>query len=525
MLSRYGETEGRFSADEIEDKIDDFEELAASRVNNAPTGRFLLAVGIFGALVIPCGLPAAGAIALPILVNAIKSATKNGQQAEYIARTGNFCHLLNHREIAQLIRFTGRKFIVDQCVAAHIDGMRLTGAAIELVEMVEGRLTPSTFAEVKKAYATNLQNQSEQRAEPAIANDSEQNTVDVPAIAVQAPDAIPQNSTPSNEMTNPLPSFSPINYLVGDRLRTSLIISVSGGGKDILLSNALRSFLSIYPKFTVIVMDCKNDPKETGYYAELDRVTFYRLNLAISSDSTISAWIDAILDDFNGRPECCLLICNEGTLIREKSKRYADVVKSLVSSGDSRQKYCWEAGQSAHNDDLKTNGASRSRFRPLMIGMLGEEMQIEAVLQAKWFADSARDLSAITSEMRRSPVRRAWCDGMRWYPMPELPNHSGYDRDARTFVVDCEPKNDCRVAEIKSSEDTKQSAQSDAKANTKKPELSRKEIMLVAAELAEWLDQTGIADASNVYEKWQSRKHGFSRPEIRYLLTLIDSDL
>ncbi|MBW4422030.1 MAG: hypothetical protein KME13_22920 [Myxacorys californica WJT36-NPBG1] len=440
MLSRYGETEGRFSPQEIEDKIDDFEERAASRVNNAPTGRFLLAVGIFGALVMPCGLPAAGAIALPVLVNAIKSAAKNGQQAEYIARTGTFCHLLNHREIAQLIRFTGRKFIVDQCVQAHIDGLTLTGAAIELVELIEGQLTPSTFAEVKKAYTPNAEDNAGLPMGIRAMALLEQNVVDVGSAAVPNGETatelpfMPQSPPVITETANALPSFNPVDYLVGDRLRTSLMISVSGGGKDILLSNALRSFLLTYPQFSAIVMDCKDDSKETGYYAGLERVTLYRLNLAMSSDSTIAAWIDAILDDFNARPECCLLICNEGTLIREKSKRYADVVKSLVSSGDSRQKYAWEAGQSAHSDDLKTNGASRSRFRPLMIGMLGEEMQIEAVLQAKWFADSARDMSAITAEMRRSPVRRAWCDGRQWYPMPELPNYSGYDRDARSSI-------------------------------------------------------------------------------------------
>jgi hypothetical protein len=46
--------------------------------------------------------------------------------------------------------------------------------------------------------------------------------------------------------------------------------------------------------------------------------------------------------------------------------------------------------------------------------------------------------------------------------------------------------------------------------------------MLMAAELAEWIEKTGITDASEVYSRWQSRKHGFSRPEIRYLLSLID---
>lgn len=509
MLSRYGESEGRFSDEEIADKIDDFEELVASRCSNAPTGRFLIAAGIFGALVIPCGLPAAGAIALPVLVNAVRSATKNGKQAEYIARTGNFCHLLNDREIAQLIRFTGRKFIVEQCVQAHIDGMKLTGAAIELVEMLEGRLTPSTFAEVKKAYAKH------EAGEPHQIEDAQ----------VARPATVAEDSSISGERQSQvitaeprsLPSFNPVDYLLGNRLRTSLIVAVSGGGKDILLSNALRSFLPKYPKFSAIVMDCKDDPKETGYYARLERVTLYRLNLAVSSDSTIAAWTDAILDDFNARPECCLLICNEGTLIREKSKRYADVVKSLVSSGDSRQKYAWEAGQSAHSDDLKTNGAARSRFRPLMIGMLGEEMQIEAVLQAKWFADSARDISAITSEMRRSPVRRAWCDGMRWYPMPALPNYSGYDRDARASVVD---------QKVESPEATglnrKESLQPDSKANIQKPNLSRTELILAIAELGEWLDKNSEIEPEKVYEKYNARRKGFSRPEIRYLLTQID---
>jgi hypothetical protein len=160
----------------------------------------------------------------------------------------------------------------------------------------------------------------------------------------------------------------------------------------------------------------------------------YWLNLAVSSDSTIAAWVDAILDDFNTRPEKVLLVCNEGTLVREKSKRYVDAIASLVSSGDSRQKYCWEAGQSGHTDDLKVNGAARSRFRPMVICMTGEEMQVEAILRAKWLADSANDMQACRAELRRSPVGRAWSDGQRWYPMPTLENFAGYDRDSRSFL-------------------------------------------------------------------------------------------
>ena len=58
------------------------------------------------------------------------------------------------------------------------------------------------------------------------------------------------------------------------------------------------------------------------------------------------------VDEFLTIPEQALLICNEGTLIRAKCQRSIDVVVGLVSSGDSREKYAWEAGQSAHKAPL-----------------------------------------------------------------------------------------------------------------------------------------------------------------------------
>lgn len=507
MLSRY-DTEGKFSPDQIADKIEDFEELISGRLTNAPTGRFLIAASVFGALVMPCGLIAAGAISLPFLVNAVKKAVKNGHQAEYLAKTGIFCHLLNHSEIAQLIRFTGRKFIVDQAVQAHIDGMKLTPAAIEVVELVEGELTPTSFDEVRKAFT----NQTE-KGLAAVGNGTRLGAIDVESQAVSDTNQVTSPETAKNDLVT-----HPVDYLIGDRLRTSLVVSVSGGGKDYLLSNAVRKFLKLYPQFSVIVADCKDDPKEYGYFANLPRVKVYRLNLSVSSDSTIAAWIDAVIDDFNKQPEKTLLVCNEGTLVREKSKRYVDAIASLVSSGDSRQKYAWEAGQSGHTDDLKINGAARSRFRPMVIAMSGEEMQIEAILRAKWLADSANDVQACRSELRRSPVGRAWSNGQRWYAMPELENHAGYDRDSRSFVAQKVKVDE----EIESVQNDKDAVQTDAKSNIQKPNLSRTELMLAIAELGEWLDRNQCLSFDQSYSNYNARRKGFSRPEFRYLLTQIE---
>jgi|GEM_PF-964148 len=260
--------------------------------------------------------------------------------------------------------------------------------------------------------------------------------VTVPPAQVKDVPALVTTSTQSQISTHPTDHSlsSPIDYLIGDRLRTALIIAVSGGGKDFLLSNALRVFLTDHPGYTVVLMDCKDDSKEYGYYFGLPRVTVHRLNVATSSDTEITRWVDTCLDEFLTIPEQALLICNEGTLIRAKCKRYIDVVAGLVSSGDSREKYAWEAGQSAHIDDLGINGAARSRLRPLIIGLQGEEMQVEAVLAAKFVADTARNLPEVKTQMARSPVKRAWCDGQFWYAMPQMENYAGYDRDSREYL-------------------------------------------------------------------------------------------
>ena len=58
--------------------------------------------------------------------------------------------------------------------------------------------------------------------------------------------------------------------------------------------------------------------------------------------------------------------------------------------------------------------------------------------------------------------------------------------------------------------------------NVKRPDFSRVELGLVIAELCEWIEAEKVTKPSEVYEKWKSRKHGFSRPEIRFLLQRIE---
>jgi len=307
----------------------------------------------------------------------------------------------------------------------------------------------------------------------------------------------------------------PVRYLIGDRLRTSLIVSVSGGGKDVLMSNGLRQFLKSYPGFKVLVMDCKYDKKEHGYYADLPGVRVHRLDVSMSSDGEITEWADRCLDEFLNLPEGALLICNEGIRLRAKSKRYIDVVDALVSSADSRQKYVWEAGDSAHLEDLGITGAARSRLRLLIIGLKGEEQQIWAVLKAQCVDGSARNMGDIKGQLMRSPVGRAWCDGMRWFPMPELENYSGYNRDTRSHIGgDVAPQSPVQA--------TKETLERLYKTEAPEPP---KDVSEIANELIEklsrYLQSKGKIDFRTLSKNW-GRNHNLQDERLKDLVTQLE---
>ena len=55
--------------------------------------------------------------------------------------------------------------------------------------------------------------------------------------------------------------------------------------------------------------------------------------------------------------------------------------------------------------------------------------------------------------------------------------------------------------------------------NGARPNLSPKDLMLAIALLAEWMEENPDVEAEKIYEKYNARRKGFSRPEIRFLLT------
>lgn len=115
--------------------LDDLEESALSRTNESPTGRVLWSIGLFVLAVGPLGLYIAGLVASPLIVSAVKKAMKNGKQAVYLQKSGNFAHLLKESELVQLTKAIGKESVAHQLMEAHQDGHALTNPAHKYLEL------------------------------------------------------------------------------------------------------------------------------------------------------------------------------------------------------------------------------------------------------------------------------------------------------------------------------------------------------------------------------------------------------
>jgi hypothetical protein len=59
------------------------------------------------------------------------------------------------------------------------------------------------------------------------------------------------------------------------------------------------------------------------------------------------------------------------------------------------------------------------------------------------------------------------------------------------------------------------------KMKAQKPDLSDDEIIKLAEDLEQWIDENPDVESADFYERWNAKRKGLSRPNIRYLLTLI----
>lgn len=245
---------------------------------------------------------------------------------------------------------------------------------------------------------------------------------------------------------------NPAKVLAGD-LKNSLIVGVPGAGKGLLISNAI-GYVQERKDTTVFYLDPKNDPKESGYFE--GRVNhLYRLPKGIlkSTPYEVYDWLYKSLTAYEETP-CStpkrLLVIDELTACMKKLAGVpAKVTGTLkgdawleekigvyVSSGDSFGITVWGVAQNGHNTGVGMDGGAKSQITPIAI-ISSKQLSASQALQKADFIPGDKKLSSeeIGVICSKSEIGRAIFHGgaNKWFPMPTLPNPSGYNRDKCSY--------------------------------------------------------------------------------------------
>jgi hypothetical protein len=231
-----------------------------------------------------------------------------------------------------------------------------------------------------------------------------------------------------------------------DRITTMLIVGVSNSGKGILASNAVREAKCKHPKLKVVVIDPKEDKREVGYWDGVaDKIISYPCMDA--SPSAVAEWADYAFkqyQDYANQNEQTLAVIDEGTLLGQKlnnakSTLLKDKVTSYTSAGDSSGRFVWFLVQSPFVGSASLDLSASSQMITIAIhweGNLGALSQWKGSKLLKKLS-----LDAVGELIDKSPIGRAIYYGKtdKWYPLQELTNHSGYNRDKREYLPGFEP--------------------------------------------------------------------------------------
>ncbi len=233
------------------------------------------------------------------------------------------------------------------------------------------------------------------------------------------------------------------------QLTNTLIVGVPRVGKGIFTSNCLEGLKG---RATVFYIDPKDDPKETAYFdGRVHRL--YRKNVCVSDPEESYQWVKDCLaeyDAFDAGTGIKLLIFDELAAVNaafENVKGAAKWLKfkmvSYASSGSSRGIIVWGISQNAHVSGIGFDGGARSIFTPIILISADNITASQQILAADIIpGDKRLNSTQIAALCKQSTVNRAVFHGAlnEWFPMPELPNLSGYNRDKREFINGFDPK-------------------------------------------------------------------------------------
>ena len=414
----------------------EWQSVAAEAIEN-DNSQYIIIGGIIGGLFAASatGFPPTGILVVAWSMQVAWKKTQDINRNEVaINQYGCIAHVLKGDKLRQFRNQVGDEEVIKQIVWARENGYPITHDALDVVETAR-QFSPS----VRRLPETRNQGTGN-REQPT--TDNRQPTTDNKQLPIN------NHQLPITKTNIVTFDKEPVDLAkkMAEDLKNSLIIGVPGVGKDYFVSNALDWVKKIHPNCTVFFIDPKDDPKETGYFD--GRVDYlFRLNICKCSPEFVWSWIQKCLktyDEFDAGTGIKLLVFNElaGTNTALKNVRGALslLVSKMVgysSSGDSRGIKIWGVSSNGHNSGTGFDGGSRSIFTPYVIISDTQLPSSENILRAQIIPGDRKISSDKMMELcQQSPVGRAIFHGglNQWFPMPELHNFSGYNRDKRSFI-------------------------------------------------------------------------------------------
>ncbi|BAZ71340.1 hypothetical protein NIES4106_61370 (plasmid) [Fischerella sp. NIES-4106] len=285
------------------------------------------------------------------------------------------------------------------------------------------------------------------RLSPVVLEDEKQTTP-----AIQDSPTLLQSAT-NTEISHYTPAIATkidiIDQLTA-RLTNTLFVGLPGSGKGMTISAAIRKAKQKHPNLKIFLVDPKADPKEIGYWSGVvDKIKSCACRDLPPED--VMKWVGECFKEFQefaNQNLRTLLIIDEGTLLGTKSKNakstlIKDKITSIASAGDSEGINIWIAAQAPYVGSLGIDLSASSQL--LAIAIIAK-WNLGAYEQWKRSAL----FKQVTQEEIEQLIEASECDRAvffggtsKWYSMPSLENHSGFNRDKREFLPGCEPpKND-----------------------------------------------------------------------------------
>ena len=256
---------------------------------------------------------------------------------------------------------------------------------------------------------------------------------------------------PTNSRFKP-PSVFSVAQSFAATLRSMFILGCPGVGKGLIVSLAWREVKQLFPNLIVYVIDPKNSDRESGYWEGVDYRDGLPVNSLLIPRAEKAAWLRDRLVEFDSLPSPKLLIVDELVALSKNLGNYpdskeaytmlTDYAVSIVSSGQSEGQFVWLITQSPNLNTLKIDGGDATIFPGVLLYRDGIDNEAWLKSTARCTLGSAVtiDSDEIFRVASDSPRRAIAFDTRqkKWQPIPNLENHSGFNRDEYLKTLESE---------------------------------------------------------------------------------------